>query len=267
MSGLHDVLQHPSIWRASDAQQQSACDQQTEHTTATGFPQLDKELPNQGWPQNELSEFLSPHWGMGELQLLSPALAQLSQQERWIAWISPPWQPYGPALIQQGVNTRNLLLIHTKTDKERLWAMETCLQSGACSLVLGWPHKILPQHIKRLHLAAKKGKSWCLLMRHSDCAQQPSPAPLRMTARMSGAHFELRLIKRRGSWTSHWIQFPNLLSAPRLSAQQPTQSSSTDSSNTTDIKTRDNHSRTHIVTSHMTRHEQPHSTTHTPSSN
>jgi len=218
MSRLNDVLQHPSIWRASDTQKQSACINQTLLVTTTGFDQLDKELPQHGWPQDELSEFLSPQWGMGELQLLSPALATLSQQQRWIVWVSPPWQPYGPALVQQGVNVNNLLLIHVNNDKERLWAMETCLQSGACSLVLGWPHKILPQQIKRLHLAAKKGRGWCLLMRHSDYAQHPSPAPLRMTARMSGAHFELCLIKRRGNWASNWIQFPDLLTAPYLNA-------------------------------------------------
>ncbi len=221
MTGLHDVLQHPSIWRASDTLQQESCAQQTQQHTATGFSQLDKELPHQGWPQNELSEWLSPQWGIGELQLLSPALAQLSQQQRWIVWISPPWQPYGPALIQQGVNIDNVLLIYAKTNSEKLWAMETCLQSGACSMVLGWPNNVLPQQIKRLHLAAKKGNSWCLLMRHSDYAQHASPAPLRIMARMAGAHVELRLIKRRGSWTSHWIQFPNLLTA-QFTSTKPT---------------------------------------------
>ena len=229
MTGLQDVLQHPSVWRASDTLQQESCAQQTQRHTTTGFPQLDKELPHQGWPQNELSEWLSPQWGMGELQLLSPALAQLSQQPRWIVWVSPPWQPYGPALIQQGVNINNVLLIYAKTNSEKLWAMETCLQSGACSMVLGWPNNVLPQQIKRLHLAAKKGNSWCLLMRHSDYAQHASPAPLRIMARMAGAHVELRLIKRRGSWTSHWIQFPNLLTAS-LTSTKPT---STTTSTTT----------------------------------
>ncbi|MBV1919934.1 MAG: translesion DNA synthesis-associated protein ImuA [Pseudomonadales bacterium] len=213
MTGLQDVLQHPSIWRASDARQQESCAQQTQRHIPTGFFQLDKELPLHGWPKNELSEWLSPQWGIGELQLLSPALAQLSQQQRWIVWVSPPWQPYGPALVQQGVNISNVLLIYAKSDNEKLWAMETCLQSGACSMVLGWPNNVRPQQIKRLHLAARKGNSWCLLMRHSDHAQHASPAPLRIMARVASAHIELQLIKRRGSWASHWIQFPHLLTA------------------------------------------------------
>ena len=134
MTKLHDVLQHPSIWRASDTYQRSACANQTQQTTASGFSQLDKELPHYGWPQNELSELLSPHWGMGELKLLSPALAQLSQQQRWIVWVSPPWQPYGPALLEEGVNLNNLLLIHTKSDKERLWTIEACYNLAPVAL-------------------------------------------------------------------------------------------------------------------------------------
>ncbi len=153
-------------------------------------------------------ELLCPYWGAGEIPLLSPALARLSQQERWLAWVSPPWLPYAPGLAKAGIKLENMLVIQPESAKEALWAMEECLQSGSCSAVLGWPQNPLPQHLKRLHIAAEKGNSLCILMRPEQCTQQPSPAPLRIElGRLQQAIF-LRILKRRGSWTSQWLQLP-----------------------------------------------------------
>ena len=44
-------------------------------------------------------ELLSEDYGIGELRLLSPALATLSStDDRCIAWVNPPHLPYAPAL-------------------------------------------------------------------------------------------------------------------------------------------------------------------------
>jgi len=216
---LRKLLQHPAIWRASDGHQAAACTTQATATTPSGFPSLDKELPGAGWPQNELVEILCPRWGCGEWQLLGPALATLSRRTRWIAWISPPWIPYAPTLASQGVKLANVLLVRPETNKECLWAMEQCLASGNCSAVLGWPASTLPQHLKRLQAAARKGQCWCLLLRPEDHAQQPSPAPLRI--RMGAPGLRLQIIKRRGNWSSDWIQLPEKPLAPE---PEPTQS-------------------------------------------
>ena len=208
MKALGELLQDPQIWRASDSLRDQICAQQTLSATATGFIQLDQELPDGGWPQQGLMELLCPRWGVGELPLLSPAMAQLSQQGRWLAWVSPPWLPYAPGLLNAGVNIENILVIQPKTEKDALWAMEECLQSGSCSIVLGWPKKPLPQQLKRLHVAAQKGESLCVLMRHEQCSQQPSPAPLRIELGALQKEISLRILKRKGSWTSQWLSLP-----------------------------------------------------------
>ena len=205
---LGKLLESPHIWRASDSQREQQCEQQTQRATATGFPTLDQELPEQGWPQHGLVELLCPRWGIGEIPLLSSAMAQLSQQGRWLVWVSPPWLPYAPGLLSAGMNLKQLLVIKTQNDKDCLWAMEECLQSGSCSAVLGWPQKPLPQHLKRLHIAAQKGDSLCWLMRPENCSQQPSPAPLRIAMGTLQGHLSLRILKRRGSWASDWIKLP-----------------------------------------------------------
>lgn len=205
---LHTLLADPQIWRASDAVRSQACARQTYQPIGTGFSALDQQLPDGGWPQHGLMELLCPRWGTGEIPLFSPAMAQLSQQGRWLAWVSPPWLPYAPGLVHAGIQVEQLLIIQPKSDKDALWAMEECLQSGLCSAVLGWPRRPLPQQLKRLHIAAQKGDSLGVLMRNEDCAQQPSPAPLRIQMGPLQPGLSVRILKRRGSWASDWLKLP-----------------------------------------------------------
>lgn len=221
-SGLGQLLQNPQIWRASDTLREQNCTQQTLSAIATGFQDLDQELPDGGWPSQGLVELLCAHWGTGEIPLLSPAMAQLSQQGRWLAWVSPPWQPYAPGLIHAGVDINNILIVKPSSEKEALWAMEECLQSGSCSAVLGWPKHPLPQQLKRLNIAAQKGDSLCVLMRHEQQGQQPSPAPLRIEVGTLQKHLSLRIVKRRGSWSSPWLKLPLPEYLSALTTQMPT---------------------------------------------
>ena len=205
---LEQLLEDPHIWRASDAAREQACAEQTLQPVATGFSALNAELPEGGWPGQGLMELLCPYWGTGEIPLLSPAMAQLSQQGRWRVWVSPPWQPYAPGLIHSGIQTEQIIIVRSRSDRDALWAMEECLQSGQCSAVLGWPRNILPQQLKRLHLAAQKGDSLCIMMREEKHAQQPSPAPLRIQLGPLQQGLSLRILKRRGSWASDWLRLP-----------------------------------------------------------
>lgn len=221
---LQQLLDDPQIWRASDAVRGQACAEQTRQPLDTGFCQLNRELPEGGWPSQGLMELLCPRWGNGEIPLLSPAMAQLSQQERWLVWVSPPWQPYAPGLIHTGINIENILIINPRTERDALWAMEECLQSGQCSAVIGWPRKLLAQQLKRLHLAGQKGDSLCVVMRDESCSQQPSPAPLRIQLGPLHNALSLRILKRRGRWASDWLRLPlpECLSLLETPATHPT---------------------------------------------
>jgi len=55
---------------------------------------LDAALPSGGWPESALTEFLLPADGIGELRLLLPTLARLTQAARDIVLIAPPYLPY-----------------------------------------------------------------------------------------------------------------------------------------------------------------------------
>ncbi len=85
---------------------------QGDYGQSTGYPELDAILPGCGWPRNALVEIISPHWGMGELQLLIPLMRSVIAQNKWILWISPPYLLYAPALIQAGIDTGKVLVVH-----------------------------------------------------------------------------------------------------------------------------------------------------------
>src|SRR3954470_4359189 len=114
MSALLDnLLQRPDIWRAGTAGDNAGA-------LPTGFAELDAKLANSGWPRHALTEIEYAHDGIGELRLLLPALVNLSQQQRWIAWIAPPFTPYAPALANAGIKLSRILLVHPRTRQEAL---------------------------------------------------------------------------------------------------------------------------------------------------
>ena len=55
-------------------------------------------MPGGGWPTGARTEILSGRAGIGELQLVLPALAALSWAGKRVVWLAPPHLPYAPAL-------------------------------------------------------------------------------------------------------------------------------------------------------------------------
>ncbi len=192
---LDDLLrQHPELWRAQE---------QGGTTTAprglsTGYAALDRCLPGGGWPRQGLIEILADRCGIGELSLLMPALAALGHDEHeqgWLAWISPPHQPYAPALAARGIDLRRLLIVRAQPAE---WAMEQALRSGACSAVIGWAAFRDRQGLRRLQLASEQSRSMAVLFRTLAAGNEPSPAVLRIALEAGPGGLEARILKSRG---------------------------------------------------------------------
>ena len=210
---LHQLLQNPRVWRGTDQAESPG-----RQGFTSGYPRLDRHLPGGGWPQHALTEILLEHYGSGELKLLMPALARLSQagdsdvqepftepchepcnrEAGWIAWIAPPFEPYPPALMQWGVNLSRVLIVRPKKTSETLWAAEQALSSGNCAAVLLWPEMLDDAASRRLQLAAEKGRSWAIAFRSLSALSQASAAALRIkvTAGLNGT--DLGILKNRG---------------------------------------------------------------------
>jgi hypothetical protein len=168
---LQELLAHPSVWRGRS--------RAAIPTLSTGFAALDAGLPGGGWPRQGLVEILTPRPGVGELYLLLPALAALSRLSpaRWCTWVSPPHEPFAPALEAHGVALDRMLMVRTHLP---LWAHEQALRSGGCSLALAWLTRASTRAIRRLQLAAEQGRALGVLYRSQRFAGEASPAMLRL---------------------------------------------------------------------------------------
>ena len=71
-----------------------------------------------------LTELIARRTGIGELQLVLPALAALSWAGKRIVWLAPPHLPYAPALAGEGIDLARLLVVRAPGRRDALWAAE-----------------------------------------------------------------------------------------------------------------------------------------------
>jgi hypothetical protein len=211
-SELARLLEHPAIWRGTSVAR-------TE-TLSTGFSALDERLPGRGWPRSGLIEILVSRFGVGELTLLLPALAALTRlpMARWCVWVAPPLEPFAPSLAAQGVVLERVLVV--RSADEAPWAFEQSLGSGACDIVMAWspalcssaaPDHLCPsveatervkkpraKEIRRLQLAAERGRTLGVLFRPLQAARQSSHAVVRMAIEPATRGIRLTVLKSRG---------------------------------------------------------------------
>lgn len=188
---LDDLTQRADIWRGGDAPPPSGL--------ASGYAALDALL-NGGWPQGALVEVLSDYRGIGELRLLLPALAALTQEERWLVFIAPPYQPYAPALARAGVQLNRVLQIQPGNRADTFWALEQTLRSGSCGAVLAWLPQADARRLRRLQLAAEAGDSLGFLFRKPSVCREGLPAAVRLRLAPATGGLSVEVLKRRGGW-------------------------------------------------------------------
>ena len=82
---------------------------------------------------------------------------------------------------------------------EPLWAFEQTLGSGASDITLAWAARSpRARVIRRLHLAAERGKTLGVLFRPRRAAQESSAAVLRLVVEPKSGGARITLLKSRG---------------------------------------------------------------------
>jgi hypothetical protein len=189
---LEEILQRHPVWRGGPL----ACGVPA---LPTGFAELDRELPGGGWPQGALTEILANREGIGELQLVLPALAALSWAGKRIVWLAPPHLPYAPALAAAGVDLARLALVRVPERRDALWAAEQILRAGSCHALLAWFEAARYEELRRLAVAAEASRAWVALFRPTRSQESASPAALRLLLEPAGDALSVHILKRRGA--------------------------------------------------------------------
>ncbi|WP_418316081.1 translesion DNA synthesis-associated protein ImuA [Piscinibacter sakaiensis] len=189
---------HPALWLGHQL------GRQVDQPLASGFPQLDAELPGGGWPRRVLSELLLAHPGIGEIRLLAPSLVATQRGGRPVMLFDPPARLSAQGFAQLGFDLDQLLVVQTRTrvvpGADSLWALEQALKSGHVGAIVAWlPPRLRAERLRRLQLAAQAHDGPAFVMREPEASQRPTAAPLRLALRPGGADtLRLRLLKRRG---------------------------------------------------------------------
>ena len=236
---LARLLEHPAIWRGRSAARAEVL--------PTGCAAFDACLPGGGWPRTGLIEILVSRFGVGELYLLFPALAGLTRRPgaRWCVWVAPPLEPYAPALSAHGAALERMLVVRPSAQRlsgdravsegipsggqrrnpqrgrgrapESLWAFEETLGSGASDVALAWATRSpKARAIRRLQLAAVRGRTLGVLFRPLRAARESSAAVLRIAVEPKSDGARITLLKSRGGargsievqWTAGWSMAP-----------------------------------------------------------
>ena len=167
--------------------------------TSSGFQALDKELPNGGWPPSVLIELLMANPGIGELRLLAPTLARITQAGKTLILLAPPHIPFASALAELGIDLSKVILIEADKPTDRIWAVEQALKSASFGALLCWLPQARADHLRRLQLAAAGGEGLTFIFRPLEAQNQSSPAPLRIVCQPAPAgRLSVNIIKRRG---------------------------------------------------------------------
>ncbi len=174
---------------------------------ASSFAVLDAFLPWRGWPVGTMTEIMTDVVGCGELSLLLPAMARLTQEKRPILCIGAPHTLFAPALAQVGIDPAYVTQINPsstlKHNKENLWSAEQALKTGLPGMVVLWSPAYSyghcpPEVLRRLHLATIGRETMLIHFRGASSMSQPSPAWLRFGYAADDAHIRLQVLKCRG---------------------------------------------------------------------
>ena len=147
---------------------------------STGFQELDAVLPDGGWARSGLVEILLQPGSLGAMRLLMPVLVQLSVEQRWLSWVSPPSLPSVSALATAGVRLSCIQLVRPKHYQAGLDIITRSLENGKCSAVLAWPMINDEAIFEQLQQSARAGHALGFMFRDSRTVSQTSSAALRL---------------------------------------------------------------------------------------
>ncbi len=201
---LDDLLKNtPSLCKGNRLSPNSASG------ISTGFAQLDAVLVGKGWPLGAVTELLPEAMGIGELQLLLPAIRDATRRRQRVLIVNAPYQPYAPALAQADIDLDYLFVVSPLSREDALWAAEKALHGGICKILLLWPDGFGNRPtdnttIRRLQVAAQTHGSATILYRHPS---QPSHvrinqsnwAALRLKLSSTDKGFRVDVLKAVGS--------------------------------------------------------------------
>jgi len=115
---------------------------------SSGFQGLDALITG-GWQRGGVVELLSKSGGCGELRLLLPCIAALTQAAGYVTLVGAPQRIHAPAWAMCGVDVKRLQCANPQQARDILLAIDTALDKHHGGAVLAWIPHALPETVIR----------------------------------------------------------------------------------------------------------------------
>ena len=146
--------------------------QQKTNTNINGIlaeHQLDLWAQDDATPTQDLSsitEIIMRGEAWNNVQTLLPLLAQLSHDQRWLAWVAPPKLLPKAQLRAAGFDLDKIILLKPDAQHDTMSLAQQALKSGTCHAVISWFGTLADDQLNDLAQAAELGNSRAFLIRH-----------------------------------------------------------------------------------------------------
>lgn len=183
------------LWQASHTQS-------IDNGQHTGFNELDNALQG-GFPEYGVIDIRS-QLGIGELRLLLPSILTRQQQRQTelVTLIAPPMCINSEMLAEFGFALDQVMVVQPSLNKQVLWSVEQSLKSGCCHSVILWHASLSVTQVKRLQLAAEKGRSLLFIIRQSQQEHISLPVTLGIRLSPSKVGIQAQITKCKGTWSN-----------------------------------------------------------------
>ena len=123
---------------------------------------------NQAHVQNlsHITEIIMRGESWNNVQMLLPLLAQLSHDQRWLAWVAPPKLLPKAQLKAAGFDLNKIILLKPDAQHDTMSLAHQALKSGTCHAVISWFGALADDQLNDLAQAAELGNSRAFLIRH-----------------------------------------------------------------------------------------------------
>jgi len=113
----------------------------------------------------KITEIVTQTGDLTDMPLLMPLLAQLSHDDRWFAWISPPLNLPKALLKNAGIELDKVILLYPDEHNSALQLAKKALSAGTCHAVISWAGDISELEMHSLEKSAEQGASNGILIR------------------------------------------------------------------------------------------------------
>jgi cell division inhibitor SulA len=115
---------------------------------------------------SQITEIIVRGEAWNNIQILLPLLAQLSHDQRWLAWVAPPTLLPKAELKAAGFDLNKIILLKPDAQHDTMSLARQALKSGTCHAVISWFGALADDQLNQLAQAAELGNSRAFLIKH-----------------------------------------------------------------------------------------------------